>query len=118
MLVTEGLGARKFHGRIVLLINEHTASAGEIVTAFASENNLAVLVGSQTAGRLLGGKGFRVGNGYLVILPAAAFLTWKGASFEGEGVKPEVGVDWSPEAFRGGTDNQLDKAIQVVKGLH
>ena len=35
LVVTEGLGPRRFHGRVVLLVNEHTASAGEMVSAFA-----------------------------------------------------------------------------------
>ena len=34
LVVTEGLGQRRFHGRVVLLVNEHTASAGEMVSAF------------------------------------------------------------------------------------
>jgi carboxyl-terminal processing protease len=117
VLFSEGLGPRKFHGRIILLANEHTASAGEIVCAFAAENRLAHIVGNQTAGRLLGGKGFRVGFGYVVILPAAAFLTWQGNSFEGQGIKPDVSVDWSPEAYGDGRDNQLEKAIELAKEL-
>ena len=117
VLVSEGLGPQKFHGRIVLLVNEHTASAGEIVCAFAAENKLAHLVGDQTAGRLLGGKGFRVGYGYLVILPGAAFLSWQGKSFEGQGITPDTRVDWSPEDHRDGKDNQLEKAIEIVKTL-
>jgi len=31
LVVTEGLGPRRFHGRVVLMVNEHTASAGEMV---------------------------------------------------------------------------------------
>ena len=33
LVVTEGLGQHRFHGRVVLLVNEHTASAGEMVSA-------------------------------------------------------------------------------------
>lgn len=43
VVVTEGLGARRFHGRVAILVNEHTASAGEMVAAFAAENRLATL---------------------------------------------------------------------------
>jgi C-terminal processing protease CtpA/Prc len=50
LVVTEGFGERRFHGRIVLLVSEHTASAGEMVSAFAEENNLAVIVGTKTPG--------------------------------------------------------------------
>ena len=97
--------------------NEHTASAGEMVCAFAAENKLATVTGTLTAGRLLGGKGFRVGHGYLVVLPAAAFFSWQGKFFEGQGVSPDVLVEWSPEAVQEGRDNQLEKAIEVVRSL-
>jgi carboxyl-terminal processing protease len=50
LVVTEGLGERPFHGRVVLLVNEHTASAGEMVSALAEENNLATIVGTKTPG--------------------------------------------------------------------
>ena len=116
-MVSEGLGPQRFHGRIVMLVNEHTASAGEMVCAFATENKLATVVGTPTAGRLLGGKGFRVGHGYLVVLPAAAFFTWQGKSFEGQGILPDVLVEWSPHAVQEGRDNQLEKALEVIKSL-
>src|SRR5206468_6276121 len=47
-LVTEGLGGQMFHGKIALLINEHSASASEMVAAFAADNGLAKIVGSKT----------------------------------------------------------------------
>ncbi|HEV2416411.1 MAG TPA: S41 family peptidase [Terriglobia bacterium] len=115
VLMTEGLGPKRSHGRIVLLVNEHTVSAGEMITAFAAENKLATIVGTETAGRLLGGTGFKVGQGYLVILPKAAFYTWQGKSYEGHGIPPDVPIPWSSEAALRGTDNQLEKAIEVAK---
>ena len=45
-----------------IIMNEHTVSAGEMVAAFASENGLAKLVGTETAGRLIPGSGFKVGD--------------------------------------------------------
>ena len=50
-LVTEGLGAKPFHGRVVMLVNEHTLSAGEMVAAFAKENWLARIVGTRTGAK-------------------------------------------------------------------
>ena len=78
LVVTEGLGDHRFHGRVVLLVNEHTASAGEMVAAFAEENNLATIVGTKTPGRLLSGSAFKVGHGYILGLPVAGYLTWQG----------------------------------------
>jgi len=50
LVVTEGLGPRRFHGRVVLMVNEHTASACEMVAAFAEENKLATIVETKTPG--------------------------------------------------------------------
>lgn len=90
VLVSEGLGRRKWHGRIAILVNEHTASAGEMVAAFASENQLATIVGTETAGRLIPGTGTKVGHGYMLIMPRAQYITWQGRRFEGHGVKPDI----------------------------
>ena len=59
VLVSEGLGLQKWHGRIAILVNEHTVSAGEMVAAFAAENKLATIVGTETAGRLIPGLGHK-----------------------------------------------------------
>jgi C-terminal processing protease CtpA/Prc len=117
LVVTEGLGDRRFHGRVVLLVNEHTASAGEMVAAFAEENNLATIVGTKTPGRLLSGGAFRVGHGYILGLPVAAYLTWNGKTLENNGIVPTVSAFLSREALRDGRDSQLEKAVAVVKSL-
>jgi C-terminal processing protease CtpA/Prc len=117
LVVTEGLGPRRFHGRVVLLLNEHTASAGEMVAAFAQENRLATIVGTKTSGRLLSGSAFRVGHGYILALPVAAYLTWQGRILENDGIEPAVPVTLSREALRGGKDTQLEKAVEVVGAL-
>jgi carboxyl-terminal processing protease len=116
-LVTEGLGPQNFHGRVVILVNEHTASAAEMLAAFAQENRLATIVGAGTAGRLLSGSAFHVGKGYVLGLPVAAYYTWNGTLLEGAGITPDVKVDLSCEALRAGMDVQLEKAIEVVEGL-
>jgi C-terminal processing protease CtpA/Prc len=117
VVVTEGLGQQKFHGRVVLLVNEHTAGAGEMVARFAKENRLGTIVGVRTAGRLLGGRGFKVGAGYIAVLPVGCYLTWEGERSEGSGVVPDAEVDWSAEDAIEGIDNQLNKAVEVVKSL-
>src|SRR5260370_38084740 len=97
LVVTEGLGEQRFHGRVLILVNEHTASAGEMVAAFAEENRLATIVGVKTAGRLLSGSAFKAGFGYIVGLPGAAYLTWEGRLIDGKGVSPSVNVAIKPE---------------------
>jgi C-terminal processing protease CtpA/Prc len=117
LVVTEGLGKRPFQGRIVLLVNEHTASAGEMVAAFAEENNLATIVGTKTPGRLLSGSAFKVGHGYILGLPVAGYLTWQGRTLENNGITPAFSVDFSRDALRQSRDTQLEQAIEVVKAL-
>lgn len=114
LLVSEGLGRKKWHGRIVILVNEHTVSAGEMVAAFASENRLAKILGVETAGRLIPGSGFKVGHGYMLIMPKAEYITWHGHRFEGAGIKPDIEVPWSPEAFALNVDNQLEAALSAA----
>jgi carboxyl-terminal processing protease len=113
VVVTEGKEPQKFQKRIVILVNEHTAGSGEMVAGFARENNLAKIVGAKTAGRLLGGKGFKVGDSYMLMVPVGAYLSWNGFRFEGNGISPDVSVDWSPGDF----DEQLKRAIEAVHAL-
>jgi carboxyl-terminal processing protease len=115
LILTEGLGPQHFHGRVVILVNEHTSSAGEMVAAFAQENQLATIVGTKTAGRLLSGTTFRVGPGYILGLPVAAYLTWQGRVIEGQGVSPSVPIQLSPEGLLAGEDTQMRKALELAK---
>ncbi len=84
-----------------------------MVAAFAAENGLAKIVGTETAGRLIPGSGFKVGYGYMLIMPKAEYVTWGGKRFEGLGVKPDVTVAWQPDTGNEMIDNQLDAAIQA-----
>ncbi len=72
MLLTQGLGEQPFHNRIVVLVNEWTNSAAEMVAAFAAENGLATVVGQKTRGNVLGATNFKVGSDYWLRLPVSA----------------------------------------------
>jgi carboxyl-terminal processing protease len=117
VVVTEGLGAQRFHGRVVILVNEHTSSAGEMVAAFAEENGLGTIVGTKTPGRLLSGRTFRVGSGYILGLPTAAYVTWQGRMIEGKGVSPSVPVELSPEHLLAGEDAQMQRALALARSM-
>ncbi len=93
---------------------EHSASAAEMVAAFASEYGLAALVGTKTPGRLVATSSFKAGNGYRVALPVAAYYTWRGTNLEGCGVLPDIEEPLSPEALWHGEDNQLAQARRVL----
>lgn len=111
---TEALGKQRHHGHVAMLVNEHSASAAEMVAAFASEYQLATLIGTTTAGRLVATSAFKVGFGYRVVMPVATYFTWQGTNLEGRGLQPTVEEPFSFEASVEGRDNQLERALQVV----
>jgi len=113
VMVTEGLGPQPFHGRIVLLVNQHTASAAETIAGFAKENKLAIIVGTKTPGQVLGGTGFKMGHGFVLRIPVVTFHTWRGNTLEGKGVEPDVNVDLSRKDLQRRVDSQLGKAIGI-----
>ena len=117
VLQTEGLGPKRFHGKTVLLINEHSTGAAEMVIQFAKENHLATLVGTKTPGRLVSRSGFKIGSGYRITIPIGAYISWNGDRIEGRGIEPDVPVDWSYDDALQGIDNQLNRAIQTASSL-
>ena len=115
VLQTEGLGRKAFHGRVMLLVNRHTASAAEMIVAFARENNLARTIGEKTAGRLLSATSVKVGRGFRLALPVGAYYTWNGTVLEGSPLEPDhaIGFDW--KRSRTGKDDQLEHAINSIR---
>src|SRR6202521_529160 len=116
-LVTEGLGPQPFHGRIVILINEYARSGAEMVASFAKENRLATLVGTKTAGEVLGAANFTLTGGYILRMPVTGWYTWQDECIEGKGVEPDVTIENTPESLASGVDTQLTEAIEVVQAL-
>ncbi len=114
VLETEGLGPKEFHGRMTLLVNRHTASAAEMIVAFARENNLANIIGEKTAGKLLSATSVKVGGGFRLALPTGAYYTWNGSVLEGTSIEPDVlvGFDW--QSARANKDSQLEYVIESI----
>jgi C-terminal processing protease CtpA/Prc len=116
-LLTQGLGPQPFHNKIVLLVNEWTNSAAEMVAGFAAENGLATIVGKKTAGNVLGAANFKVGSGYWVRLPIFGWYTSKGDCLEGKGVLPHLEMEIDPALLNTGIDQQMNKAIEILTEL-
>jgi carboxyl-terminal processing protease len=115
VLLTQALGKQPFHGRVVLLINEWTNSAGEILAQFAKETKTAILIGKRTRGNVLGSRAFRVGSGYWLYLPVFGWFSPSGNCAEGSGVPPDVEVDIDPHRLAFGDDCQLTQAIDHLR---
>lgn len=114
-LYTESLGKREWHGRTAILVDEHTAGAAEMVAQFAQENHLATIVGMKTAGRLVTRRASKLGFGYRLVIPIAAYVSAKGTQIEGNGITPDVSIPWSSEDASAGLDRQLNGAIESLR---
>ena len=115
VLLTQGLGKQPFHGRVVVLVNEWTNSAGEMAAQFAKDTKLATVVGIQTGGNVLGSTMFNVGNGYQLYLPIFGWYSPSGNCAEGSGVLPDVPVDIDPDRLAYGDDAQVKKALELLQ---
>lgn len=114
VLETEGLGKRSFQGNVVLLVDRHTASAAEMIVAFAQDNKLAAVVGEGTAGRLLAATSVKVGHGYRLALPTGSYHTWSGRVLEGTPIPPEVAIPFNWRERRKGRDEQMERARSLM----
>jgi len=88
-----------------------------MVASFAKQNRLATIVGTRTAGEVLGGANFKLPGGYILRMPVAGWYTWQGECIEGKGVEPDFLVENSPDSLGIGIDSQLDRALEVVRSL-
>ncbi|YBV97937.1 S41 family peptidase [Phyllobacteriaceae bacterium JZ32] len=95
---------------LIIIIDEHTRSAVEIMAYAAKRHRLAMLVGSRTAGAVSGGSFFPLpdGGGLYVAVEA---LRVEGDNLEGHGVMPDVMVE-RPLPYADGADPQLMRAIE------
>jgi len=114
-LYTEALGRRDWHGRTAILVDEHTAGAAEMVAQFAQENRLATLVGMKTPGRLVTRRASKLGFGYRLVIPIAAYVSAKGTQIEGNGITPDISIPWSSEDAAAGVDRQLIGAVDALR---
>jgi len=114
MLLTQGLGPQPFHGRVAILVNEWTNSAAEMLASFASENSLATIIGTKTAGNVLGAVNQRVGAGYWLRVPVFGWYTSNGKCLEGQGVSPDLHLDIEPPSPDPAIDQQARCAAEVL----
>ena len=92
---------------IVVLINENSASASEILTAAIVDNKAGIAVGTTSYGKGLvqSVKEFNDGTGYK--LTTAQYYTPNGDYINKQGIKPDI-VEKDKE-------KQLDRAIEYIK---
>jgi len=75
---------------IVVLVNEGTASAAEIVAGSLQDNGRALIVGTQTFGKASVQTVIPLEGGSALKLTTARYYTPKGRSIQAEGIKPDI----------------------------
>jgi carboxyl-terminal processing protease len=79
---------------MVVLVNEGTASAAEIVAGALQDNGRALIVGAQTFGKASVQTVIPLEDGSALKLTTARYYTPKGRSIQAEGIKPDIVVKY------------------------
>jgi tricorn protease len=102
-------------GPKVALINEYSASDGDLFAYQFRRHNLGKLVGKRTWGGVTGIRGsLPFVDGAFLNKPEFSTYDENGWIIEGHGVDPDIVVDNDPAKEFEGTDEQLNKAIEVI----
>ena len=103
---------------VVVLINQYSASASEILSGAIKDYGLGKLVGKTTYGKGIVQRIFDLRDGTAVKLTVSSYFTPNGVNIHGIGIEPDVEVDYDSEAYaKDKTDTQLNKGIEVMKEL-
>lgn len=102
---------------MVILINQGSASASEILAGALRDNRGIKLIGETSFGKgsvqemtdLVGGSSLKI--------TIAKWLTPKGYSISEKGLDPDIKVEMTEDDYSNGRDPQLDKAIEIIKSL-
>lgn len=100
---------------IVVLINEGSASASEILAGALKDYKLATLVGKTTFGKGLVQGITDLKDGSALKITVARWLTPNGTSINKNGIAPDVLVEYTEDDYKADRDPQLDKALEILK---
>ena len=111
-------GQNKIDIPVVVLVNQYSASASEILAGAIKDYNLGKLVGKTTYGKGIVQRIFDLRDGTAVKLTVSNYFTPNGINIHGVGIEPDVEVEYDAEAYaEDKTDTQLNKAKEVMKDL-
>ncbi|MFH1036768.1 MAG: S41 family peptidase [Patescibacteria group bacterium] len=102
---------------MVVLINEGSASASEILAGALRDNRNIQLIGQKSFGKGSVQELIDLSDGASVKITVAKWLTPKGVLITDVGLEPDVSVEITDQDYEEGKDPQLDKAIEIIQSL-
>lgn len=106
--------------KMVVLVNEGSASASEILSGAIRDLDRAKIIGKTTYGKGVVQNVISLPEGDGLKLTTSEYFTPKGKSINKIGIKPDIEIEL-PENIKGigidymDTDSQLKKAIEIIK---
>lgn len=95
---------------VVILMNENTASASEILISALKESYKAITIGSKTYGKGKVQQTKILKDGSMIKYTSSKWLTPSGENVDGIGIKPDFAIKNTEDE-----DKQLNKAIDILK---
>lgn len=113
----EAFGPALTHDRLVVLVNQGTASASEILAGALQDNSRAVLVGETTFGKGLIQSLFELSDGSGLAVTIAKYETPKHRDINKQGIKPDKVIAAEPitrEQIGTQADVQYQAALELL----
>ena len=102
---------------LVVLVDESSASASEILSGALKDNRKAILVGTKTFGKGLVQQIVPLPNGTGLNITIAKYLTPKGYDINKRGIEPDIRVPYTLSDMKKHNDTQLNKAESIINGI-
>lgn len=103
---------------MVVLVDQGSASASELIAGALQDQGRAIIVGMPTFGKGSVQTWRQLSNGGGVRITISRWYTPNGNSVSEVGIAPDIEVPFDAELFQTGEDNQLETAIQVLDGTY
>ena len=110
-------GTHEIQIPMVVLVNQYSASASEILAGAIKDYNKGTLIGVTTYGKGIVQRILRLDDSTAIKLTVSAYFTPSGKNIHGTGIEPDIELKYDYDAYEAeGIDNQVEKAIEVLEG--